>query len=193
MTYTDALGRERRCLCKDLPHFKQMDRDLRGGDRTPPPGDAPPRVEEEEIDAGPVHYQQRKNNEIRTLGVGYFKFSTDEEARQQEMAALNKMREETIANREKQDKLKKRRAEAATDRLKKIKMRKEGLLAKDLAAADAEPTPDNAEDGSGVGAAAAAAAAPFSDVDGMLDFYQQLVESKAAAASDAAGPLPPSS
>ena len=51
---------------------------------------------QQEVDkpVGPVHYQDIQQGEIRTHGVGYYAFSTDESKRIEQMDLLNKLREQ---------------------------------------------------------------------------------------------------
>lgn len=73
---------------------------------------------------GPVHYETIKDNEIRDLGVGYFKFSTDEAVRQEQLAQLDKLREQTITQRAQKEQLKAKRKALLDARLAKVRERK---------------------------------------------------------------------
>ena len=83
---------------------------------------------------------------------------------------LHQLREDTQLQRERQSHLRDRRQEQATDRLRKIQMRKDGILARDLA--DARVTIDTSSNLT----AGSIVAVPFTDVDGMLDFYSNLTQ-----------------
>ncbi|XP_014677167.1 PREDICTED: coiled-coil domain-containing protein 174-like [Priapulus caudatus] len=138
--YTDALGRSRRCLKKDLPDVIKMDRDLgRGAEERAENPDLlsedmrrerereaweKQAQQEAEKPVGPEHYQNVRNNEIRDLGVGYYAFSEDEGTRQQQMEQLKQLREETVEQRDKREKLKEKRKSALHARLEKVKQRK---------------------------------------------------------------------
>ncbi|EGS19891.1 uncharacterized protein CTHT_0043830 [Thermochaetoides thermophila DSM 1495] len=77
--------------------FEKMEELARKRDRSPTPPPA-------------VHYDADK--EIRTRGVGFYKFSSEEEKRQAEMKALEEERERTEqVRREREDRLAKRRKE----------------------------------------------------------------------------------
>lgn len=137
--YVDSLGRERRCLRKDLKHLQEMDKDM--NDMNAPKG--PPTLlsedmrrdlarqewEKEEEEAmnkpiGPVHYQDIRFDEIRNHGVGYYQFSTNEEERQQQMKTLDKLRDQTMEQRVRTQKLKDKRKAALDARLAKVRERK---------------------------------------------------------------------
>ncbi|KAJ3293237.1 hypothetical protein HK104_004634 [Borealophlyctis nickersoniae] len=69
-------------------------------------------------DTGPLHYSAKQ--EIRTLGVGYYSFSQDEQARARQMAELKKMRDETAAGRQVAGRVKDKRKERLEDRRRAI-------------------------------------------------------------------------
>lgn len=73
---------------------------------------------------GPLHYQDIRFDEIRTHGVGYYQFSTNEEERQEQMKALDKLREQTLEQRVRAQKLKDKRKAALDARLAKVRERK---------------------------------------------------------------------
>ncbi|XP_078373818.1 coiled-coil domain-containing protein 174-like isoform X2 [Oculina patagonica] len=134
--YVDSLGRERRCLRKDLKHLQDMDKDM--STRKSPPTLLSEDMrrelmrqkwEKEEEEAmnkpvGPVHYQDIRFDEIRHLGVGYYQFSTSEEERQEQMKTLDKLREQTMEQRVRTQKLKDKRKAALDARLAKVRERK---------------------------------------------------------------------
>jgi hypothetical protein len=64
------------------------------------------------------HFDARK--EIRTKGVGFFQFSADEETRKNEMAALEKEREETERGRKERERRKEERRKQVEERKKVI-------------------------------------------------------------------------
>jgi len=134
--YVDSLGRERRCLRKDLKRLQDMDKDMSA--RKSPPTHLSEDMkrelmrqkwEQEEEEAmnkpvGPVHYQDKRFSEIRNHGVGYYQFSTTEEQRQEQMKTLDKLREQTMEQRVRTQKLKDKRKAALDARLAKVRERK---------------------------------------------------------------------
>ncbi|XP_029193544.2 coiled-coil domain-containing protein 174-like [Acropora millepora] len=135
--YVDSLGRERRCLRKDLKQLQDMDKDFTAARKSPPTllsEDMRRELmrqqwEKEEEEAmnkpvGPLHYQDIRFDEIRTHGVGYYQFSTNEEERQEQMKALDKLREQTLEQRVRAQKLKEKRKAALDARLAKVRERK---------------------------------------------------------------------
>ncbi|CAG8497185.1 5793_t:CDS:10 [Ambispora leptoticha] len=78
----------------------------------------------EELKRGPQHYDETK--EIRTKGVGFYRFSKDEQERQEQMRALKEMRNETLQKRALKQNIKDKRklqleARMALVRAKKLK------------------------------------------------------------------------
>jgi len=51
----------------------------------------------QEVLHGPIHYETVRHREIRTMGTGYYRFSTDEAERGEQMAALGSLREQVSA------------------------------------------------------------------------------------------------
>lgn len=136
---------------------------------------------------GPVHFQAVVPGEIRELGTGYYKFSTDEEQRAGQMSDLMALRDNTADQRRRRDALKKRRQEAQEERIAKIKKRK-GITTTD------KPVDDFA-DGAGEGETSGPPPPPLppppppppepelSSVEELLAFYK----TQAASASGVAG------
>ncbi|XP_067121791.1 coiled-coil domain-containing protein 174-like [Centruroides vittatus] len=132
--YTDSLGRSRRCLRKDLPDLLEMDKQLKKTNKIVPEEDQSVNQEssenissdlpEVETPAEPVHYQTVQNNEIRSHGVGYYSFSTEEEERKAQLENLNQLREQTVKQRSARDRLKEKRKAILKARLDKVKKRK---------------------------------------------------------------------
>ncbi|XP_068696263.1 coiled-coil domain-containing protein 174-like [Montipora foliosa] len=135
--YVDSFGRERRCLRKDLKELQHMDNDLSEARKSPPTllsedmrrEMTRKQWEKEQEEAmnkpvGPVHYQDIRFDEIRNHGVGYYQFSTDEGERQEQMKALDKLREQTLEQRVRAQKLKDKRKAALDARLAKVRERK---------------------------------------------------------------------
>ena len=150
--YVDAFGRDRRCLRRDLAGILKAEHAAAPAARAGAGGvsgaGAPPGMpemlsadmrmamerEQWERDAleemqrrapvQPVHFQGVIPNEIRQLGTGYYRFSTDEEERAKQMDKLNAIRDETLVQQSRGTKLKNRRKAMLEARLDKIKRRK---------------------------------------------------------------------
>ncbi|XP_023233696.1 coiled-coil domain-containing protein 174-like [Centruroides sculpturatus] len=133
--YTDSLGRSRRCLRKDLPDLLEMDKQLKKTNKIVPEEDQSvvnqessenisSDLPEVETPAEPVHYQTVQNNEIRSHGVGYYSFSTEEEERKAQLENLNQLREQTVKQRSARERLKEKRKAILKARLDKVKKRK---------------------------------------------------------------------
>ncbi|KAG8536370.1 hypothetical protein GDO81_026506, partial [Engystomops pustulosus] len=137
--YVDSLGRSRRCMKKDLPDLLKMDKNLQGKkpvtqEKTLLSEDMRREMqrqqwEQEEEEAmkrpiGPMHYEDIRNNEARELGVGYFSFARDEQARRKQMDTLNMLRDQTEDQRVKREKLKAKRKAALDARLAKLRQKK---------------------------------------------------------------------
>lgn len=122
--YVDHFGRTRNCHRTDLPEMEEMTRRLKEEEEM--------RKEEEEgvqgatIEEGPpvVHYQNVQNREARSHGVGYFKFSKDEEQRQEQLSVLNKLRQQTGSQRKRREEIKEKRKALLETRLAKVRQRK---------------------------------------------------------------------
>ncbi|KAK4190745.1 hypothetical protein QBC35DRAFT_488828 [Podospora australis] len=89
-----------------------------------------------------VHYDA--NWEIRTKGVGFYKFSQDDETRQKEMKALEEERERTEKLRQEREEEKEKRKQEIERRKKEIEMRR-----KEMAEKRAEKLADNFLEGLG--------------------------------------------
>uniref|UniRef100_A0A8C8CP88 CCDC174 alpha/beta GRSR domain-containing protein n=1 Tax=Oncorhynchus tshawytscha TaxID=74940 RepID=A0A8C8CP88_ONCTS len=137
--YVDALGRSRRCMKKDLPGFKKMDKDFQGKRLDPAEKDLLSedmrrelqrqeweREEEEAMNrpVGPIHYENIREQEARELGVGYFAFSQDQEQRRKQRETLDMLRDQTTDQRSKRDQLKEKRKTLLDARLAKVRQRK---------------------------------------------------------------------
>ncbi|XP_046847782.1 coiled-coil domain-containing protein 174-like [Xenia sp. Carnegie-2017] len=140
--YTDAFGRSKMCMKKDLEAMKEKDKQVKlksteDSNKTLLSDDMRREIIrkkwEEEIEEsldqpiGPVHYQDLLFDEPRDHGVGYYQFSKVEEERQQQQAALNKLRTQTEEQRSKREKLLAQRKAATDARLAKIRARKQRL------------------------------------------------------------------
>ncbi|KAK2154285.1 hypothetical protein LSH36_272g06034 [Paralvinella palmiformis] len=112
--YVDSLGRSRRCMEKDLPELKKMDRELVGkktllrdadiNDSTLPELMSDDmykerlraKWEEEErrnMEQPESHYANVQFDEVRDHGVAFYQFDKDAETRQQQMEKLAALRE----------------------------------------------------------------------------------------------------
>ncbi|GAB6026017.1 hypothetical protein CHUAL_011980 [Chamberlinius hualienensis] len=145
--YTDSLGRSRKCFKKDLPQMKAMDMELQKKNAVPPPisllEDVDYEIEEKTPSeapnpVGPVHYQNVQHNEIRDHGVGYYRFSKDEDERSKQMDLLENLRNQTKEQRTRREKLKEQRKNALKDRLKKVKQRKLMATGQDVTISESE-------------------------------------------------------
>ncbi|KAI1295490.1 Coiled-coil domain-containing protein [Halotydeus destructor] len=139
--FTDSLGRTRRCLKKDVDHYRSLDEnvnrpetprdELINDDRSsasgsPPYGPMPFDYEEEEVkEIRPIRYEGMKQDEVREHGVAHYAFSTDEAEREKQMKYLDHLREETKKHMELRKQRKLERKEKKKARLEK--MASEGL------------------------------------------------------------------
>nr|CAB3228282.1 coiled-coil domain-containing protein 174-like [Phallusia mammillata] len=153
--YVDALGRTRTCLKEDLHKFQKMDEKLAPAEHQTSTRDLMSddmrREEErrkweeeaqEEVEAGPVHFENVRFGEKRELGVGYYAFSQEAEKRKEQLQRLNKAREDTV--KQKQANLAKKQKEkiALQARLEKVRQRRIKQLqiqGKDIPASLLEP------------------------------------------------------
>lgn len=84
-----------------------------------------------------IHYNTKK--EIRTMGVGFYKFSTDEEERRKEMEELKKMRDSTLQSRRVAQDLKQSKKDAKEERRQLImakRRQKEQIVASSAQSVD---------------------------------------------------------
>ena len=79
-----------------------------------------------------VHYQDLLFDEKREHGVGFYKFSTDDQQRAEQMATLNELRTNTKIEQSKFLHEKDKRQTMMTDRLNKIRLRKAKEMGIDL-------------------------------------------------------------
>lgn len=102
--FTDCFGRTRMCLKKNLTHYKKMDKEA---SETARPAVGPESKEDEQDTrtweevkpVGPVRYQELIQNEVRDHGVGFFRFSADEEERKEQLKMLENIHKETVRQR----------------------------------------------------------------------------------------------
>ncbi|CAD5123000.1 DgyrCDS11390 [Dimorphilus gyrociliatus] len=133
--FTDSLGRLRRCLRRDLPKMINMSNSLiqneskshKSYDDDDDDHDDLPQDDDIislPVKKGPIHYEDLRQNEIRTHGIGYFKFSKDEEKRQEEMEKLNELRKTTETKKAINERIKAMKLKQQEERLAKVRRRK---------------------------------------------------------------------
>lgn len=159
--YVDSFGRTRQCKRRELEQIekyneqellrRKLDRDL---SRDDDPRDARaeakssqypdlysnfirPTTDESESESKDRHYQDVSKGEIREHGTSYYQFSLDEEKRKQQMKELEKLRDETVVQRQKADEQVERRNAGLKQRLLKLAKRK-GLVVDDDELSDSE-------------------------------------------------------
>lgn len=109
--YTDAFGRTRECMKKDLPAMLEQDRELAKDINQDDTSGGPDLLSEdmrreiqrqkwereEELNTlkKDLHYQDVLFDEARAHGAGYMRFSRDEKKRKEQMDLLNDLRAET--------------------------------------------------------------------------------------------------
>lgn len=87
-----------------------------------------------------VHYQDLLFDEKREHGVGFYKFSTDDQTRADQMATLNELRAKTKSEQERFQQEKDKRQVMMAEKLRKMKLRKAKELGIDLS--DNKPRPE---------------------------------------------------
>jgi hypothetical protein len=103
--FTDSFGRTRKCLKKNLPHYKKMDEEAKliarseEQEANESEDENDTRTWEEVKPVGPVRYQELVQDEIRDHGVGFFRFSEDEDVRRQQLKTLEEIHRETMKQR----------------------------------------------------------------------------------------------
>ncbi|XP_063900815.1 coiled-coil domain-containing protein 174-like isoform X2 [Zophobas morio] len=138
--FVDSLGRTRKCLKADYEEFKKRDLEIRPLDgedlvdkRKQWREEIRAKVlkleeEEKERMSKPVtflHYTEASRGEIRQLGVGYYKFSSNEEERIKQRELLDGLRNKTVNQRKRVQDMKQKREDTLRKRLEKVKERKE--------------------------------------------------------------------
>lgn len=141
--YTDALGRSRRCMRKDLPSLIHNDKELTGKTGTVET-DAPERTaqflsyeatkdklrqkwEEKEAENAlkeSIHYGDIRFEEAREHGVGFYDLSGDAAERQKQLDLLNKLRDQTEKQKEISNRMKEKRKAMLETRLARIRQKK---------------------------------------------------------------------
>lgn len=102
------------------------------------------REAEEELARGPQHYDERR--EVRTKGVGFYRFSRDEDERTTQMNELKRLRNETETRRSAHQSVKDRRKEMMEKRAEMIKAKRRKVERK-----DGEEEEEEEEEGNGKG------------------------------------------
>merc|ERR1719259_531731 len=148
--YTDALGRTRSCMKKDLKNLQQQDKDIvRNEDEEQETGEGMRKEEPdllsadmrmdllrqkweqqelENLEKSNLHYSDVRFDEARTHGAGFYNFSHDEDKRSQEQKTLKKLHEETDAMRILKERKADKRKKDMAERIKKIKAKKREKL-----------------------------------------------------------------
>jgi len=169
--YTDALGRTRTCMKKDLPELKRQDKDLKRDedkDRNDVETGEGLRKEEpdllsednrldimrekweqtemENLTKANLHYNDVRFDEARMHGAGFYNFSNEEEKRNLEQATLKKLHEETDEMRKQKEKKAKKKDDAMAIRVKKAKAKqraRRGLPAEESESSSEDETGKN--------------------------------------------------
>ncbi|KJE89055.1 hypothetical protein, variant 2 [Capsaspora owczarzaki ATCC 30864] len=84
--------------------------------------------QQSEQPTGPIHFETVRSGEIRTLGAGYYQFSTDATERQLQLDSLKALHQQTLEQRKKREGLSKLRESMIARRLEMIHQRKEAKL-----------------------------------------------------------------
>lgn len=141
--YTDALGRSRRCMRKDLPELIKSDQELTGKTGIVET-DVPERTaqflvhertreqlreqweqqEAENATKESLHYSDVRFQEAREHGVGFYDLSGDAAERQKQLDMLNKLRDQTERQKEISKRMKDKRKAMLEARLARIRQRK---------------------------------------------------------------------
>ncbi|XP_037519874.1 coiled-coil domain-containing protein 174 [Rhipicephalus sanguineus] len=141
--YTDALGRSRRCMRKDLPALIDNDKELTGKSGVVE-ADIPERTaqflayertreqlrqqwqdqEAENAYKESLHYGDVRFQEAREHGVGFYDLSGDSAERQKQLDMLNKLRDQTEKQKEISRRMKEKRKAMLEARLARIRQKK---------------------------------------------------------------------
>lgn len=141
--YTDALGRSRRCMRKDLPALIDNDKELTGKAGVVE-ADIPERTaqflahertreqlrqqwqdqEAENAYKESLHYGDVRFQEAREHGVGFYDLSGDSAERQKQLDMLNKLRDQTEKQKEISKRMKEKRKAMLEARLARIRQKK---------------------------------------------------------------------
>ena len=148
--YTDALGRTRNCMKKDLPALQRQDKDMvRQEEEEQETGEGLRKEEPDMLSADmrmdllrqkweqqemenltkeSLHYSDVRFDEARTHGAGFYNFSGEEDKRIQEQKTLRKLHEETDEMRRLKERKAEKRKKDMSDRIKKIKAKRREKL-----------------------------------------------------------------
>lgn len=146
MEYVDSFGRTRRRIEGGSPPPVLLSEDREQEEWAGP----------ETQPEGPLHYEGVRGGEVRTHGVGYYAFSSDEAKRQEQMKLLDNLKKQTAQNRDKNKKIQEKRKALLEARLAKVKQRKlkqkiesednsEGIAAFNFSDNDAGPSESETE------------------------------------------------
>ncbi|KAJ3054996.1 hypothetical protein HK097_000142 [Rhizophlyctis rosea] len=102
---------------------------------------------EEEMKNASATKHYNRGNEIRTLGVGHYAFSQDEEERARQQAELKQMRNQTVAQRQSAERIKDARKEKIEERRRLLKERAAKRRKVDDGAVDVKAEPGTAVEG----------------------------------------------
>ncbi|CAG8519433.1 13860_t:CDS:2 [Acaulospora morrowiae] len=146
--YVDEFGRTRLCRKSQLPKDDSSNTSIPDAESAPTDLDDTSPMEDErqrweeaalkELKSGPIHYDETK--EIRTKGVGFYRFSKDEEERQKQMRELKEMRLETEMKRAGHQSIKNKRKAQLDARIAMIRSKRQK---NPVAASSIEQTTEN--------------------------------------------------
>ncbi|XP_059178777.1 coiled-coil domain-containing protein 174-like isoform X2 [Physella acuta] len=148
--FTDALGRERCCMKKDLTHLlKQGEKTALEQQKTnsaTPKKESGPFISDLDISdmhrnlmrqkweneandllekaQEDIHYSNIQFDEIRQHGVGFFQFSKDHVERNIELDRLKKFHKQTVDEQSRKEKIKDKRKNMMEERLAKVRQRR---------------------------------------------------------------------
>ena len=168
--YTDALGRTRKCMKKDLAALQRQDRDMvREEEEEQETGEGLRKEEPDLLSADMrmdmlrqkweqqelenltkenLHYSDVRYDEARSHGAGFYNFSGEEDKRIQEQKTLRKLHEETDEMRRLRERKAEKRKKDMSDRIKKIKAKRREKLG---LPPESDSESDNEGDGKGEG------------------------------------------
>ena len=148
--YTDALGRTRQCMKKDLAALQRQDKDMvREEEEDQETGEGLRKEEPDLLSADmrmdmlrqkweqqelenltkdSLHYSDVRYDEARSHGAGFYNFSGEENKRIQEQKTLRKLHEETDEMRRLRERKAEKRKKDMSDRIKKIKAKRREKL-----------------------------------------------------------------
>jgi len=148
--FTDALGRTRKCMKKDLKELQRQGKDMvREEEEEQETGEGLRKEEPDMLSADmrmdllrqkweqqemenltkeSLHYNDVRFDEARSHGAGFYNFSGEEDKRIQEQKTLRKLHEETDEMRRLKERKAEKRKKDMSDRIKKIKAKRREKL-----------------------------------------------------------------